>query len=49
MSGVKANFETVGVNGKVKLNDCLATMDPTVRVSSVIDWAQQQGAYLLDS
>nr|XP_027195656.1 alkaline phosphatase-like [Dermatophagoides pteronyssinus] len=43
MSGVKANFETVGVNGKVKLNDCLATMDPTVRVSSVIDWAQQQG------
>nr|XP_046915079.1 alkaline phosphatase, tissue-nonspecific isozyme-like [Dermatophagoides farinae] len=43
MSGVKSNFETVGVSGKVKLNDCLATMDPMVRVSSIIDWAQQQG------
>ena len=45
MSGVKANFETVGVSGKAKLNDCASTLEPDARVSSIAEWAQREGLY----
>lgn len=43
MAGVKSNFETVGVSGKIKLNDCAATIEPDAKVSTIVDWAQQFG------
>lgn len=43
MAGVKANFETVGVSGRIKLNDCSAAINPDAKVSTIVDWAQQFG------
>ncbi|XP_066946181.1 alkaline phosphatase-like [Macrobrachium rosenbergii] len=40
LSGVKANFYTLGVNGKVKLDDCKASLVNNNRVKTVLDWAQ---------
>ncbi|XP_068249172.1 alkaline phosphatase-like [Palaemon carinicauda] len=40
LSGVKANFYTLGVNGKVKLDDCEASLIDDNRVKTVLDWAQ---------
>lgn len=43
LSGVKGNIYTVGVDGRVKLNDCAASMESVNQVSSVADWAQRAG------
>lgn len=43
MCGVKGNFQTIGVNGRVKLNDCDASNDTSNHVQSLISWAQRSG------
>ncbi|XP_068248900.1 alkaline phosphatase-like [Palaemon carinicauda] len=43
LSGVKGNYKTLGVNGKVKVNDCTASLVKENRVKSIIEWAQEAG------
>lgn len=43
LSGVKGNYLTVGVNGKVKSKDCAASLKEENRVSTILKWAQQAG------
>lgn len=43
LGGVKANFFTIGVNGKVKFQDCAAEKDPENHVHSLAYWAQKAG------
>lgn len=43
MCGVKGNFQTIGVNARVKLNDCQASNDTLNHVQSLISWAQRSG------
>ncbi|XP_063600536.1 alkaline phosphatase-like [Penaeus indicus] len=40
LTGVKANYYTLGVNGKVKLGDCAASLKPENRLDSILQWAQ---------
>ncbi|KAL1141020.1 hypothetical protein AAG570_000946 [Ranatra chinensis] len=41
LCGVKANFETVGLDINGKFNNCPSSFN--ARVESLVDWAQQQG------
>lgn len=41
LTGVKANYATIGVNGKVRYNDCKSSLDQKNHVSSIMDWAQK--------
>uniref|UniRef100_A0A1B6EBV1 alkaline phosphatase n=1 Tax=Clastoptera arizonana TaxID=38151 RepID=A0A1B6EBV1_9HEMI len=41
LCGVKANFETVGLDGKAKFENCYSSFSS--RVESLFDWAQQAG------
>ncbi|XP_050537654.1 alkaline phosphatase-like isoform X2 [Daktulosphaira vitifoliae] len=41
LCGVKANFETVGLDGKGKFENCYSSF--VSRVDSLADWAQQEG------
>lgn len=41
LCGVKTNFETVGLDGKGRFENCFSSF--TSRVDSLIDWAQQEG------
>lgn len=41
MCGVKANFETVGLDTRGTLENCYSSF--ASRVSSLIDWAQESG------
>lgn len=41
--GVKANYETGGVDAAVKLANCSASQDPKNQVDSIIHWAQESG------
>lgn len=43
LTGVKANYATIGVNAKVKHNDCQANLDEINHVSSIMEWAQKAG------
>ncbi|KAI8128943.1 hypothetical protein FF38_12139 [Lucilia cuprina] len=43
LCGVKGNIVTIGVNAKVKYNNCSASMDPKNHVSSIAAWAQKAG------
>lgn len=43
LTGVKANYATLGVNPKVKFNDCLASLDKKNQLSSILQWAQKSG------
>lgn len=43
LSGVKANYQTIGVTADVQLNDCAASKQPQNRLSSIADWALQRG------
>lgn len=43
MCGVKGNYKTIGVNGRVALNDCAASNDPANQVKSLLHWAQVAG------
>lgn len=41
LGGIKGNYETVGVNANVTLNDCENAMDPRNHVESIAGWAQK--------
>lgn len=41
MCGVKANFETVGLDTKGRFENCLSSFSS--KVPSLIDWAQEEG------
>nr|QYL02844.1 alkaline phosphatase [Scylla paramamosain] len=43
LSGVKGNYLTVGVNGKVKSKDCAASLKKENQVSTILKWAQEAG------
>lgn len=43
LCGVKNNYGTIGVSGRVKLNDCFAANNPNNRLSSIARWAQLSG------
>ncbi|XP_046388952.1 alkaline phosphatase-like [Ischnura elegans] len=41
--GVKANYETAGVDDTVQLGDCEASLNPKAQVSSILKWALDSG------
>lgn len=43
LTGVKANYGTLGVNPKVKRNDCEASLNTENHVDSIMVWAQAKG------
>lgn len=43
LSGVKANFGTIGVSASVPLNDCLGENNTAHHVESIAKWAQDFG------
>ncbi|UYV82023.1 hypothetical protein LAZ67_21000480 [Cordylochernes scorpioides] len=43
LCGSKANYGTIGVDGRVKKGDCKASQDPTTHVTSILAWAQKKG------
>lgn len=43
LCGVKANSATIGVNARVKLDDCIAGSEPLNHVNSIASWAQKAG------
>lgn len=42
LSGVKANYGTMGLSAKVPLNDCEGQNDVTKQTVSIAKWAQDQ-------
>lgn len=38
--GIKSNYETSGVDGSVRLNDCEASLNKSHHVDSILKWAQ---------
>ncbi|XP_031628391.1 membrane-bound alkaline phosphatase-like [Contarinia nasturtii] len=42
LSGVKANYGTMGLSAKVPINDCKGQNDPTKQTVSIAKWAQDQ-------
>lgn len=42
-SGVKTNHQTVGVDVRVSLDDCMASLKEENRLSTIAQWAQQAG------
>ncbi|XP_037944017.1 membrane-bound alkaline phosphatase [Teleopsis dalmanni] len=43
LGGVKANYATIGVNAAVELSDCIAQNNTYHHISSIAEWAQEQG------
>lgn len=43
LSGVKANYQTIGVSAQVQKNDCLAAKIEANQVESIAAWAQNEG------
>lgn len=43
LTGIKANYQTIGVNAKVRLDDCKASLDKKNQASSIMQWAQRAG------
>ncbi|XP_063709961.1 membrane-bound alkaline phosphatase-like [Culicoides brevitarsis] len=43
LTGVKANYGTIGVNANVKRYDCKAAMDAKSQTESIVRWAQNAG------
>lgn len=43
LCGVKGNYETMGVTGRVKAFDCHSSLKTTNRVDSILKWAQDAG------
>ncbi|XP_060653467.1 alkaline phosphatase [Drosophila nasuta] len=41
LSGIKANYLTIGVSADVQLNDCASAQQPEHRLSSIAAWAQR--------
>lgn len=43
LCGVKGNIQTIGVNGKVRYNNCEDSSNPKNHVNSIAGWAQKAG------
>ncbi|XP_037774007.1 alkaline phosphatase-like [Penaeus monodon] len=43
LTGVKANYRTLGVNGNVEEGDCAGSLKPENRLDSILKWAQDAG------
>lgn len=43
LSGVKGNYRTIGLNGKVKRRDCTEGLDESNHAESIAGWAQRAG------
>lgn len=43
LSGVKNNYATIGISGKVTLNDCDGQMDDSNHIKSIAKWAMDAG------
>lgn len=43
LCGVKANYATVGVNGRVRHNECESSLNENNHVDSIMKWAQVAG------
>ncbi|EAT45424.1 AAEL003286-PA [Aedes aegypti] len=43
LAGVKANYETIGVNAQVPSNDCTAELDKSTHTHSIAKWAIDAG------
>jgi len=42
-TGVKTNNEVVGVDSRVRYEDCMGSLNVHSRVSSIMEWASEQG------
>lgn len=42
-TGVKTNFETTGVDSRVKLNDCITSLDKSTHLKSLLEYAIEVG------
>ncbi|XP_035211636.1 alkaline phosphatase, tissue-nonspecific isozyme-like [Stegodyphus dumicola] len=45
LCGVKANYGTIGVDGRVQYQNCSSSLDKTSHVSSILQWAQEEGKW----
>lgn len=45
LCGVKANYGTLGVDGRAVFENCSSTVDPSTHVSSILKWAQDAGKW----
>ncbi|GIY69255.1 hypothetical protein CDAR_5701 [Caerostris darwini] len=45
LCGVKANYGTIGVDGRVEFENCESSVDPTTHVPSIMKWAQEKGKW----
>lgn len=45
LSGVKANYGTIGVNAKVPRSHCTASNDKLTHTESIAQWALNAGLY----
>lgn len=43
LTGVKANYRTLGVTGNVPEGDCEGSLKPENRLDSILQWAQDAG------
>ncbi|KAK3866893.1 hypothetical protein Pcinc_027603 [Petrolisthes cinctipes] len=43
LCGVKGNYETIGVTGRVRAADCYSSREGANRVDSILKWAQDAG------
>ncbi|GFS55412.1 alkaline phosphatase, tissue-nonspecific isozyme [Nephila pilipes] len=42
LCGVKANYGTIGVDGRVQFENCESSIDPSTHVNSILQWAQDK-------
>ncbi|XP_055934117.1 alkaline phosphatase-like [Argiope bruennichi] len=45
LCGVKANYGTIGVDGRVEYENCESSVDPSTHVPSILEWAQDKGKW----
>ncbi|CAL4064262.1 unnamed protein product, partial [Meganyctiphanes norvegica] len=43
LGGIKTNWFTVGIDSRVELNDCFASLQRENQVDSILAWAQAEG------
>ncbi|GBM76534.1 Alkaline phosphatase, tissue-nonspecific isozyme [Araneus ventricosus] len=45
LCGVKANYGTIGVDGRVEFENCESSVDHSTHVPSILQWAQNKGKW----
>lgn len=45
LCGVKANYGTLGLDGRAKFENCTSAVDPSKHVQSILKWAQDKGKW----